>query len=191
MNEEAVMKVYDMYKQAMMPSPVRIAVVDDHPMFREGVIQTLKRVDGFEIVGEGMTADDAVRIARETAPDVVLLDTCLSGGGVEMVASIAEDCPNVRTIVLTFSECEQDVTCALRAGARGYVLKGGADSEIVGAVHAVVRGDFYFTPNFAARLLIERSRRTAPVVNGNLPEVHLSREVSLCDGTAGDLDVLH
>lgn len=185
------MKVYDMYKQTMMPSPVRIAVVDDHPMFREGVIQTLKRVDGFEIVGEGMTADDAVRIARETAPDVVLLDTCLSGGGVEMVASIAEDCPNVRTIVLTFSECEQDVTYALRAGARGYVLKGGADSEIVGAVHAVVRGDFYFTPNFAARLLIERSRRTAPVVNGNLPEVHLSREVSLCDGTAGDLDVLH
>jgi two-component system, NarL family, nitrate/nitrite response regulator NarL len=185
------MKVYDIYERAMMPSPVRIAVVDDHPAFREGVIQTLKRVDGFEIVGEGTTADDALRIAREVAPDVVLFDISMSEGGVEMVATIAEDCPTVRTIVLTFSESEHDVTGALQAGARGYVLKSGADSEIVGAVHAVFRGDFYFTPNFAARLLIERSRRAAAVVNGNLPQLHLSRKVSLRDGTAVDLDVLH
>ena len=184
------MKMYDIDKQAMMPSPIRIAVFDDHPTSREGVIQTLKRADGFEVVGEGMTADDALRISRETAPDVVLFDICMSGAGAEAVASIAEDCPNVRTIVLTSSECEQDVTSALRAGARGYVLKGGADSEIVWAIHAVVRGGFYFTPNFAARLLIERSRRFAPAINGNLPQVHFSREVSLCGGTVGDTDVL-
>lgn len=185
------MNIYGVDQKTMMPNPIRIAVFDDHPTFREDVIQILKRVDGFEIVGEGMTADDALKIARESAPDVVLFDICIPGGSIEVVASIAENCPNVRTIVLTSSECEHDVTSALRAGARGYVLKGGADSEIVSAVHDIVRGEFYFTPNFAARLLIERSRRFKAVVNYSPPKIHLSREVRHCGGTLRDVHVRH
>ncbi len=185
------MNVHDIDKKKMMPAPIRIAVFDDHTAFRESVIETLERVDGFEIVGEGMTADDALKVVREHTPDVVLLDICMPGGGIEAVASIADDCPDVRTIVLTFSECEDHVTSALRAGARGYVLKGGSDSEIVSAVHAVVHGDFYFTPNFAMRLLIERSRRVAAVVVDDLSQVPFSREVSLCNGIMGDLRVRH
>jgi two-component system, NarL family, nitrate/nitrite response regulator NarL len=154
-----MMNEHDINKRKMMPNPIRIAVFDDHAMFREGVLQMLKRVDGFEIVGEGATATEAIEIALDCAPDIALLDLCMPGGGIEAAACIAHDCPNVRTVMLTASECEHDVVSALRAGARGYVLKGSRESEVVAAVHAVVRGNFYFTPNLAARLLIERSKR--------------------------------
>src|SRR5215471_21626708 len=135
---------YDMQKAAMVCNPIRIAVFDDHPMFREGVVQMLKRVDGFEIVGEGETATDALKIAQERAPDVILLDLCMPGGGIEAAACIACDYPNVRTMMLTLSECEHDVVSALLAGARGYVLKGSTESEVIVAVHAIVQGNFYF-----------------------------------------------
>src|SRR5215469_1144077 len=147
------MKDCDIQKATMVRNPIRIAVFDDHPLFRDGVVQMLKRVEGFEIVGEGATATDALKIAQECAPDVILLDLCMPGGGIEAAACIACDYPNVRTIMLTVSECEHDVVSALLAGARGYVLKGSRESEIVDAVRAIVQGDFYFTPNLAARLL--------------------------------------
>jgi two-component system nitrate/nitrite response regulator NarL len=153
------MNDYHINKTGMIPNPIRIAVFDDHPLFREGVVQMLKRVEGFEIVGEGATATDALEIAQERAPDVILLDLCMPGGGIEAAACIALDYPNVRTMILTVSECEHDVVSALQAGARGYVLKGSRESEVVEAVHAIVRGNFYFTPNFVARLLIEKSKR--------------------------------
>jgi two-component system, NarL family, nitrate/nitrite response regulator NarL len=153
------MNDYHIDKTATIPNPIRIAVFDGHPMFREGVVQMLKRVEGFEVVREGATATDALEIAQECAPDVILLDLCMPGGGIEAAACIALDCPNVRTMMLTVSECEHDVASALQAGARGYVLKGSSESEVVEALHAIARGDFYFTPNLAARLLIERSKR--------------------------------
>ena len=155
-------------KVAMMPNPIRIAVIDGHPMFREGVVRTLKRVDGFEIVGEGATATDALKVAQKCAPDVILLDLCIPGGGIEAAAGIARDCPNVLTAILTVSEYEQDVISALQAGARGYLLKCSGGPEVVKAVHAIVRGNFYFAPNLAARLLRGKSRRMETVANDNL-----------------------
>jgi DNA-binding NarL/FixJ family response regulator len=149
----------DIQKATMVRNPIRIAVFDDHPVFREGVVQMLKRVDGFEIVGEGATATDALRIAQERAPDVILLDLCMPGGSIEAAACIACDCSNVRTMMLTVSEREHDLVSALLAGARGYVLKGSRESEIVDAVRAVARGDFYFTSNLVVRVLIERGKR--------------------------------
>jgi two-component system, NarL family, nitrate/nitrite response regulator NarL len=149
----------DADKNPLTPDPIRIAVFDEHQMFRQGVLEMLKRVGGFEIVGEGATAADAVETAKVHAPDVILLDLYMPGDGIEAVACISRDCPNVRTIMLTSSESEQDVVSALQAGARGYVLKGAGESEVVDAVHAVVQGNFYFTPNLAAQLLIDRSKR--------------------------------
>ena|SRR6266852_9726816 len=72
-----------------MPGAIRIAVIDDHPMFREGAVQTLTCIDGLEVVGEGATAADALKVAEELRPDVMLLDISLPGGGVEVAASIA------------------------------------------------------------------------------------------------------
>ena len=73
--------------------PIRIAVIDDHPMFREGTVEMLTAVDGIEVVGDGATANDALKIARECIPDVVLLDLCLPGGGIEAAASITRTWP--------------------------------------------------------------------------------------------------
>jgi two-component system nitrate/nitrite response regulator NarL len=145
----------------------RVAVVDDHPLFREGVVSMLTSVDDIEVVGQGATAADALKLAQERVPDVVLLDVSMPGGGVEAAANIARVCPNVRTVMLTASEDEQDVASALQAGARGYILKGSSGHEVVQTLRAIARGDSYVAPNLAARLLIKQGKRTATIVDHN------------------------
>jgi two-component system, NarL family, nitrate/nitrite response regulator NarL len=147
-----------------MNNSVRVAIVDDHPLFREGVASTLASMTGIEVVGEGANASDALRIARELAPDVMLLDVRLAGGGIEAAGSIARTWPTIRIIMLTASENEQDVALALRAGARGYILKGSSGSEVVDAVRTVVEGDSYVAPNLAARLLTQKGKQIEAVV---------------------------
>jgi len=142
-----------------MAERVRVAIIDDHPLFREGVVHTLRGARVMEVVGEGGTADDAIRIAREELPDIVLLDVSMPGGGIEAARSIAQVCPIVKTIMLTVSESEQDVTQALEAGVRGYVLKGASGSELLKTMFAISRGESYVTPGLAARLLTHASRQ--------------------------------
>jgi two-component system, NarL family, nitrate/nitrite response regulator NarL len=137
---------------------IRIAVVDDHPLYRSGTIQVLAQINGFEVVGEGGTAADALKIAHECAPDVILLDLHLPGGGIEAIANIGRECPDVRTIVLTVSEDAQDVASALAAGARGYILKGSSGSDVVETVQAIARGNSYVAPNLAARILVNKAQ---------------------------------
>jgi len=143
-----------------MSDAIRIAVIDDHPMFREGAVQTLTCIDGIEVVGEGATADDALKVAEELRPDVMLLDIGLPGGGVQAAANIARACPGVRAVMLTASESELDVASALQAGARGYILKGSSGAEVVETVRAIFRGESYVAPSLAARLLIQMGKRT-------------------------------
>lgn len=148
---------------AAAPDPIRIAVVDDHPLFRESLIDTLMDAGHFDIVGEGATAADAIRIAKQTVPNVMLLDLRLPGGGVEASARIVSVCPTVRIVMLTASENEQDVISALQAGAQGYVLKSSSGRELVETVRDIARGNSYVAPNLAARLLIDRGGRIEPV----------------------------
>jgi DNA-binding NarL/FixJ family response regulator len=138
-----------------MTELIRVAIIDDHPLFRAGVVTVLMGVEGIEVVREGATAADALRIAQEVLPDVMLLDIGVPGGGLEAAASIARACPDVRTVMLTASENEQHVMSALQAGARGYILKGSSGDEVVEAVRAIAKGDSYMAPNLAARLLIK------------------------------------
>jgi DNA-binding NarL/FixJ family response regulator len=138
-----------------MGDPLQVAIVDDHPLFREGVAHTLGAQPGIEIVGEGESADDAVRIAAERMPDVMLLDVSMPGGGLRAVREIAASFPVIKVVMLTVSEQEDDVTAALRAGARAYVLKGVAARELVRILRAVAEGEVYVTPSLAASLLFE------------------------------------
>ena len=148
-----------------MSGAIRIAVIDDHPMFREGAVQTLTCTEGIEVVGEGATAADALKVAEELRPDVMLLDISLPGGGVEAAANIARACPSVRAIMLTASESELDVASALQAGARGYILKGSSAAEVVETVRAIFKGESYVAPSLAARLLIQMGKRNEVVAN--------------------------
>jgi DNA-binding NarL/FixJ family response regulator len=154
--------------------PVRIAVIDDHPLCRAGTIQFLTQIGGFEIVGEGATAVDAVEIAQQRSPDVILLDLQLPGGGIAAIENIGRDCPDVRTIVLTVSEDPQDVASALAAGARGYILKGSSGPDVVETVHAIARGNSYVAPNLAARILVNKAQIEA--VTQSNPHDFTSRE---------------
>jgi len=138
-----------------MQDKVRIVVVDDHPLFRDGVALTLAAVPEFEIAGQGVNAEEAVRLAADMLPDIMLLDISMPGGGISAAQQIAAACPVVKIVMLTVSKHDDDVISALRAGARGYILKGVGGEELVTIVRAIHRGESYVSPDLAARLLTE------------------------------------
>jgi DNA-binding NarL/FixJ family response regulator len=138
-----------------MADLLQIAIVDDHPLFREGVAFILDQQPDLEVVAQGASAADAVAIASQRLPDLMLLDVSMPGGGLNAVREIATAYPVVKVVMLTVSENEDDVTAALRAGARAYVLKGVAARELVGILRSVAAGDVYVTPTLAASLLYE------------------------------------
>jgi two-component system nitrate/nitrite response regulator NarL len=142
-----------------MTTSTRIVVVDDHPLFREGVVRTLRGIADFDVVGEGTSADDAIRLAQEQLPDLILLDVSMPGGGIHAAERISADCPVVKIVMLTVSEHDDDVTAALRAGARGYILKGVGGTELIGIVRDVLSGEAYVSPDLAARLLADMGAR--------------------------------
>ena len=147
---------------------IQVVIVDDHPLFRQGVAQTLDGEPDFEVVGEGATAGDALRLARDLLPDVLLLDITMPGGGIAAAATIAAAYPVTKIVMLTASEQEDDVAAALQAGARGYIVKGVSARELVAIVRGVASGEGYVSPTLAASLLShltqeERDgRRAAP-----------------------------
>jgi DNA-binding NarL/FixJ family response regulator len=134
---------------------IRLVIVDDHSIFREGLLSVLKTEPDIEIVGQGENAEDAVRLARELLPDIIFLDISMPGGGLNAAQTIVENYPVVKIIILTGSEGEAHVMTALKTGARAYVLKGVAAHELVNILHTVQSGEVYVTPTLAASLLSE------------------------------------
>ncbi|WP_412027661.1 LuxR C-terminal-related transcriptional regulator [Deinococcus yunweiensis] len=137
------------------PDAIRIAIVDDHPLFREGVAATLTAESGLEVVGEGGSADDALHLAITLLPDVLLLDLNLPGSGLKAAREVTAACPVTRIVMLTFSEEEADVLASLKAGARGYILKGVSGRELRRVVRAAHAGEVVITPSLAAGVLVE------------------------------------
>jgi len=134
---------------------IRLVIVDDHSIFREGMLSVLSTEPDIEIVGAGASAEDAVRLARELLPDIIFLDISMPGGGLNAAQVIVEKFPVVKIIILTGSEGESNVMTALKTGARAYVLKGVAARELVNILHVVQSGEIYVTPTLAANLLSE------------------------------------
>ena len=145
-----------------MSHRARIAVIDDHPIFREGVVHTLKAAKVFDVVGVGGSMDEAVRIAAEKKPDIILLDISMPGGGIAAANAIAGADPSIKIIMLTVSEREEDVTASLQAGVRGYLLKGTSGPEFTRVVEAVCAGESYVSPGLAARLLSQLQSGSVP-----------------------------
>jgi len=136
-----------------MTTVISLAVIDDHPLFREGVTRSLAEIGGFSIVGEGNTKDDAVRIAEGARPDVLLMDISMPGGGLAAIPLILERVPEQKIVMLTVSEASDDVTTALRSGAKGYVLKGVGSRTLAEILRTVASGETYVAPTLSARLI--------------------------------------
>jgi len=138
-----------------MKGKVRVAVIDDHPLFREGVVTVLASCPDVEVVGQGASVDEAADIARTHNPDVVLLDISIPGGGLSAVKAIAASSSGARVMMLTVSVDKNDVLDALRLGARAYVVKGVSGRELVQALRAVLNGERYLSPSLGAMLLTD------------------------------------
>jgi two-component system, NarL family, nitrate/nitrite response regulator NarL len=136
-----------------MTGLIRIAVIDRHPLYREGVIQALREVSIFDVIATGGGVSDAVRIAGDRQPDVMLLDSGLPGGGLAAAKAIMGSSPNIKILMLTTLESEHDGFIGFEIGVRGYVPKCVDSSELVSMITAVSRGEFAIAPRLAGRML--------------------------------------
>ncbi len=167
-----------------VPNAVRIAIVDDHPLFRDGVVHTLSRDKSIELVGQGSTAEHAIQIAQDVLPDILLLDISLPGGGIEAAREISRLFPYIKVIMLTASENEDHVSGALDAGARGYILKGIGAAELVRTIHSVHSGESYVSPQLAVRVLTAmKTRNNAQAIDDALPSL-TKREEQILDAVS-------
>lgn len=142
-----------------MQERISIVVVDDHPLFREGVVTTLVESGYFDVVAQAGSKEEAIIKAEKHLPDLMLLDVSMPGGGIETASEISTRVPVIKIIMLTVSEQEQDVQAALKAQARGYILKGVASEDLISILQDIHNGDSYISPNLAVNLLMRSSEK--------------------------------
>jgi DNA-binding NarL/FixJ family response regulator len=131
-----------------------ILIADDHPLFRKGLMTLLSVLPNTQLVGEANSGAEAIRLAEQLQPDVILMDLRMpKGGGLEAIRQIVQTSPHIRILVVTMFEDDDSVFAAMRAGARGYVLKDMNDEEISRAIYAVGAGEAIFSPAIAARMM--------------------------------------
>ena len=134
--------------------PIRVLIADDHTLFRDGVCAILKAAPDMQAVGEAATGQEAIHQAINSAPDVILMDIQMPDmNGIEATQSILELNPNIGIIIVTMLEDNDSLFAAMRAGARGYVLKGADKAEMLRSIRAVANGEALFGPVIADRLL--------------------------------------
>jgi DNA-binding NarL/FixJ family response regulator len=136
-----------------MNEQIGVVLADDHPAFRSGLQFMLAQSSGIDVVGEAANGEDVVRRARELQPDVVIMDLNMPGlNGIDATRQVVAESPHIGVLVLTMLEDDESVFRAMRAGARGYLLKGAGQDDIERAVAAVARGEAIFGPDLARRI---------------------------------------
>jgi DNA-binding NarL/FixJ family response regulator len=185
---------------------LRILVAEDHPLFRKGMISLLSSVPEFEVVGEAATGEEAIARAADLRPDVVLMDLQMPEvNGIEATRRVLQESPSVRVLVVTLFEDDDSVFMALRAGARGYVLKDADEEEMVHAIWAVGKGEAIFSPAIAERVLAyfaaslpggappqafptltDREREILHLIAQGHPNPSIAKQLSLSSKTVGN-----
>ncbi|WP_131765657.1 response regulator [Candidatus Protofrankia californiensis] len=138
------------------PDPIRVLVVDDHALFRRGLQMVLEQEKDIEVVGEAPDGSEAVTMAVDTAPDIVLMDVRMPRrGGIDATSAIKQAVPSAKIVMLTISDEEGDLYDAIKAGAMGYLLKEISIDEVAAAIRAVHGGQSLISPSMASKLLTE------------------------------------
>jgi DNA-binding NarL/FixJ family response regulator len=133
---------------------IRVLIADDHPLFRDGMHGLLDSVEDTEVVGEAATGEEAFGLAADVQPDVILMDIKMPGiNGIEATREVLSTNPNIGILVVTMLEDDDSVFAAMRAGARGYLLKGAEQAEVLRAIRAVANGEAIFGPGIARRVM--------------------------------------
>jgi DNA-binding NarL/FixJ family response regulator len=161
--------------------PLRILVADDSDAFRAGLAALLANVDDLVLAGEATTGDEAVQAALELHPDVVLMDLNMPGrNGIEATREITAAAPHVAVLVLTMHEDDESVFAAVQAGARGYIVKGARQAELLRAVRAVAEGGAVFGPAVARRLVDFLGAAARATASASFPQL-TQREREILD----------
>jgi DNA-binding NarL/FixJ family response regulator len=133
---------------------IHVLIADDHQLFRDGLKALLQSAADTEVVGEAATGQEAMDLAAESQPDVILMDLQMPDmDGIEATRHIVRTSPHINVLMVTMFEEDQSVFAAMRAGARGYVLKGAKHEEILRAIRAAASGEAIFSPSIAARMM--------------------------------------
>lgn len=185
-----------------MTDAIRVLIVDDHPIVRDGLANLLESRPEVELVGVASDGSEAVTLADELQPDVIVMDLHLPGvNGVDATARIVRSSPSISVLVLTMLEDDDSLFAAMRAGARGYLVKGATQEEILRAVVSVAGGDAVFGPAVASRVLdyffreppsrtrdlfpelTDRERDVLELVAQGLDNLTIARRLALSDKT--------
>jgi|ERR1051326_4570305 DNA-binding NarL/FixJ family response regulator len=155
------------------PAPIRVLIADDHPIFRHGMRTLLEAVSDMEAVGLAATGEEAIALTATLDPDVLLMDLQMPGlGGIEATRRIlTTTSPGLAVLVVTMFEDDYSVFAAMRAGARGYLLKDADEEEILRAIRAVANGDAIFSPAIARRMVDFFAAAHPTVAAGVFPEL--------------------
>lgn len=168
---------------------LRIMIADDHPMFREGLIANLQTIEEVEVVGEAENGAEAIRMVADLQPDIILMDVGMPEvNGIVATRTIVRSNPHIVILVLTMFDDDSSVFSAMKAGARGYLLKGSKKQEIFRAIAAVSSGEAIFSPTIASKMMYYfKSVRTKPNAGDLFPSL-TEREQDILELIAEGLD---
>lgn len=162
---------------------IKVLVVDDHDLVRMGITRMLADISGIKVVGEAASGEDAVRLARELTPQVVLMDVKMPGiGGLEATRKLLRQDPDVRVVAVTVCDEEPFPSRLLKAGAAGYLTKGAALEEMVKAIRAVASGQRYISPEIAQQLALKNldDEKSSPFESLSEREMQITMMIVNC-----------